>query len=417
MSIFVIFVILTFQIYSVYSQNTRDTQTYLQLLSSEVFLNSNPVSKDERYIISEGDIIRTWDSWRALIEWGDGSLTRIGENSQLRIDSADVNVERTFINIRFELLSWRTWSNVVSFLGSDSSFTQKIEWLDAGVRGTIFEVDMESWFIHVSEHVLELTNPQGDILILSNQTPFDIISWVFIDFDEFVTSFQDIAWAEFNKVSDIQYRQELLTNLQSSIERNNPFLKIMEWIFPHYRILYELDTSEEFTRTEELIENLSERWIQRTKSLIESRYQDFNFLTPDQENLYARKIRYQKALLILSDDRLFQQDILERSMLDLQSSINFWNTREVEILTSLLESYDDVIPHIDSHFVDTVFGWLWEEFWNEFQRTKDIIEDIFQIDISQISIESPADILDSASGTIENFLEDNFWDTIRNLLR
>jgi len=36
----------------------------------------------------------------------------------------------------------------------------------------------------------------------------------------------------------------MLHDLQESIDRNNPFLKMMEWFLPHYRILYELDTAE-----------------------------------------------------------------------------------------------------------------------------------------------------------------------------
>ena len=417
LSIFVIIWILVFQIYASYSQNTRDTQSYVQVLSSEVLLNNEVISETERYILHPWDSIVTTHSWRALIEWGDGSLTRLGENTEIYIDAASVNSSRTSIEISFELLSGRTWSNVISFLWNDSSFTQKIEWLDAWVRGTVFDVDIDTWFIHVSEHIVELTDQLGQSILVSPERPFDISRWAFIELEEFIRSFQDRAWTEFNKVSDSQYRQKLLTELESSIDQNNPFLKIMEWFFPHYRILYELDTSEDFTRTEVLISKLSERARVRTLELVESRYQDFNFLHPSDDVLYARKIRYQEALLLLSDNAAFQQTLLERTLLDLQSSVNFWNTKEVEVITALLESYSNILPGIESSFVEQALGWIWEELWNEFQRTKNTLEEIFQIDFSEFSLESPSNILDTTSDTIQNFLEDNFWDTLRNFLR
>ena len=416
-SVWVIILILSFQVYNAYSQSITDTDSYVSAIQQEVFLNNELVIDDWRLLLSAWDTIRTSSTWRAIIEWWDGSITRIWEWSEIYIEEAQVNANRTQINISFELFSWRTWSNVVSFLGNDSSFTQKIEWLDAWVRWTVFDVDLEAWFIRVSEHIVELSNNQWESIILTSDTPFDIVRWAFIDIDVFLRSFQDATWTEFNRISDREFRTQMLLDLETSIEQNNPLLKIMEWLFPHYRILYELDNSESFERTEGLISNLSQNGRRKTKELIQSRYQDFNFVSPSEENLYARKIRYQKALLLLSDDQVFQRSVLERSLLDLQASVSSWNTSEVEVITSLLESHWDIVPNIDVGVLDSVLWWLWDELWNELERTRSVLEDIFQIDFSQISIGGAEHILDGASGTIEEFLEDNFGNTIRNFLR
>jgi len=69
------------------------------------------------------------------------------------------------------------------------------------------------------------------------------------------------------------------------------------------------------------IAKLSESARQKTRDLVEARYQDFNFVHPNEEALYARKIRYQQALLLLSDDTQFQRSILERSILELKTSV------------------------------------------------------------------------------------------------
>ena len=412
-----IFLILSFQIYSAYSQTLFDTESYLNVIQQEVFLNDKLIDIDERILLTSGDTVRTSSVWRAIIEWGDGSITRVWEWSELYIEQAKVNSNRTQINISFELLSWRTWSNVISFLWSDSSFTQKIEWLDAGVRWTVFDVDLEAGFIRVSEHVVELRNNHGESIILTPETPFDIVRGAFIDFDVFLRSFQDIAWTEFNKVSDNEFRNKLLEDLHIRLDRFNPFLKFMEWFFPHYRIAYELDNSENFESSKELISRLSQSGREKTKILVQSRYQDFNFISPSEELLYGRKIRYQEALLLLSDDTHFQQSILERTMFDLQASAKSWNIQDVEALTSILISYSEIIPNIESSLVDAVIWWIWTELWNELDKTRGALETLFQIDFWDISFTSPDTILDGASRTIENFLEDNFWDTIRNFLR
>ncbi len=416
-SIWVITALLIFQVYTAYSQGFIDTHSYLRVIEQEVYINNELVPSNSRVMISSGDTIRTSSLWRAVIEWWDGSITRVWEKSEIYIEAAQVNSTKTRINIRFELFSWRTWSNVVSFLWNDSSFTQKIEWFEAGVRGTIFDVDLEAWFIHVSQHFVELTHAEWESILLTPETPFDIIRWHLIDLDVFLRSFQDAAWAEFNRVSDSELRSKMLHDLQESIDRNNPFLKMMEWFLPHYRILYELDTAEWFEGVEMRIAKLSESARQKTRDLVEARYQDFNFVHPNEEALYARKIRYQQALLLLSDDTQFQRSILERSILELKTSVESWNTQEVELLTTLIASYSDATVLIDTQIIDTLLWWLEAELWNELQKTRDILEDIFQIDFSEFSIGRPEDILESTSSTIENFLEDTFGDKLRNLLQ
>ena len=54
----------------------------------------------------------------------------------------------------------------MSFLTSDSSFSQSFEGIEAGVRGTIFDVDLENRFIRVTDHQVELKDRFGNIVTL-----------------------------------------------------------------------------------------------------------------------------------------------------------------------------------------------------------------------------------------------------------
>lgn len=416
-STMLILFIIVFQIFSVYSKTFTDTQSYLNAIESEVYLNNTLVSTSARVLLDAGDMVKTSSTWRAIIEWWDGSVTRIWESSELLIEQVDVNSNRTQINIRFELFSWKTWSNVISFLWNDSSFTQKIEWIDAGVRWTIFDVDLDAWYIRVSEHLVELRNEDWKVLMLTPEAPFDIFRGSFIDIDVFLRTFQDLAWTEYNKIADNEFREYLLVNIQNHITRFNPFLKLIEWFFPHYRIVYELDNSEDFATTEELILKLNQKSREKSLELVQTRYQDLNFVLPSDELLYARKLRYQQALLMLNDDIEFQQSLLERTLYDLQSAVRIWDTKNIENVSHLLESYSDTVSHIEEAFISTVLWGIWNELSHEFSKTRTSLENIFQIDFSDISLSSPNNILDNTSQSIENFLEDTFWDTIRNFLR
>lgn len=99
----------------------------MSLIKGSVFLNATFLEKESKYILAPGDKISVGQESLALIEWGDGSLTRLGENTKISIEENQVSRDYTKINISFELIAGKTWSNVVSFLGEESSFTQTFQ--------------------------------------------------------------------------------------------------------------------------------------------------------------------------------------------------------------------------------------------------------------------------------------------------
>lgn len=409
-----IILLLWVQIYQAYSQSTRDVRTYLSPLSPEVFLNDMQLSESSRHALGTGDTIQTWVTGRAVIEWGDGSVTRVGEWSELRIEEADVSPDRSRINISFELFSGKTWSQVISFLGTDSSFSQKFEWFDAGVRGTVFDVNLDTGFIHTTQHAVELRDPEGQSYLITPEKPFDISKKLFIDLDVFLRAFQDTLWTEFNTTADQEYQVFLLKNINIWSLSMNPFTPLMEWIFPSHKVLSALEQAESFDEIEVLIEKLSDSSRQKTFKKVLARYQDYNFVTADQEVLHTRKLFYQKALVLLSDDSQFQASMFERSLLDVEGLLEAGKTEKIQELLEFMQGYPNLLEQIDTTILKRWLESIPEGLRAELQKSIEGISNLFRISLSDIS--NPQDILDTAWGAVENFLEESFWDTIRNFL-
>jgi len=145
------------------------------------------------------------------------------------------------------------------------------------VRGTVFDVDLTNDFIHVSDHQVTLTTPDGEIVITEGNV-LELSDFSFVDITNFITSMEDATWKKLNEEFDQQYFTELKKELSLSLESKNPFLFILEWVSPKYRILYALDTSEKYEDVEKLITKLSESKKQKVYDAVLSKYQKMNFV-------------------------------------------------------------------------------------------------------------------------------------------
>jgi len=213
---------------------------------------------------------------------------------------------------------------VVSFIGEGSSFTQKFDGIEAGVRGTIFDVDLTQDFIHVTDHQVTLSNEQGETITITEGNALQISSFSFIELLDFLQSIQDSTWKKLNEDFDAEYFKELKKELSKSIEERNPFLFILEWFSPKYRILYELDTADQYVKVEKLLIKVSDSKKESVYKAVLSRYQDVNFITSRDYEMYKRKVFYKKALIYLADD--YDKEALVRSSAyDLQDILQSGN--------------------------------------------------------------------------------------------
>jgi len=393
-------------VYIAYSQSNKDTNSYVKLIKWSWNLN------DTALIIDDDTLLKSWDNIRvigdnslAVIQWWDGSMTRLWWNTKISIEQSEISKDFTNIDISFELIAGKTWSNIVSFIWSDSSFTQNFNDIEAWVRGTIFDVDLEKKFIHVSDHSVQLTSSDWEVIIVPEWRAVNLQTFSLVDISKYVSELEDKAWKEINQSLDSEY----IENLKSSIQSSNPFLYLLRFISPKYAILYVLDSYENQRDIDAYIASMSQDKKEAVYNNVLSEYQKINFVSPQSEE-YARKIRYKKALISLNIDNNNSDRLITRTWYDLQDILQTWSDAWLQQTITLLRDNIDRLSSQEISLIrwdiNSIPKWLLDEFSNSF----DDLWEILNVDFSKLGNVNDLDIwstLDAADGAIKNFLDEN----------
>lgn len=415
----IIALIVSLQVFLAYSNHNVDTNSYLTLIKWNATLNEVRLEADTKNILASGDKVRViGESSLALIEWWDGSLTRLGGNTKISIDQNQISKDYTNINISFELIAGKTWSNVVSFIGKDSSFTQTFDGIEAWVRGTIFDVDLEKKFIHVSDHAVDLTDTTGNVLRIAKGEVLSVNDFTFVEFSEFLSSLQDDAWKQLNEQFDSEHIAQLKEKFELSLQDKNPFVFILSWISPKYALLYKLDTSKSYESVSEYIESLSESKKKDLYNDVLSKYQSMNVISWEDTAAYNKKLFYKRALIDLSPDSTDTKRLLESSVYDLQDIVDSGSTEWLTSTLHLLNDNSSLISDVDMSFLQGGLEYIPEDLLEEFKSSFGQLEDILDIDFSRlknINSDSIWNALNEADWAIQNFLEDNVWGLLKKV--
>lgn len=157
----------------------------------------------ESYDIKEGDIIITRAASLATIAWPDHSVTRLGANSRLTIERMRVADDYSQIELVAVLESGKVWSNIVRTLYPNSRVEFRIPKTGTvvGVRGTVFEINMDDNYIHSVEHNVML---QGKMW----QAPVTLMPGEAVRLDDIKKKILvglDTAWVSMNQLKDATY--------------------------------------------------------------------------------------------------------------------------------------------------------------------------------------------------------------------
>ncbi len=88
----------------------------------------------------QGDRLRTKEKSRLEAKLPDGSLLRLGESSELKLEQVEVNKkEKQKKKVKARLFFGKVWAAVTEMFGEDSHFEVSTDNAVAGVRGTRFE--------------------------------------------------------------------------------------------------------------------------------------------------------------------------------------------------------------------------------------------------------------------------------------
>lgn len=93
--------------------------------------------------LAPGTIIKTGEGSRAEITFADGSVVRVGPSAELRLDSAGFDGKTKEVKVDATLVAGQAWAKVSKLMGDESKFQVKTQNAVAGVRGTVFRVNVE----------------------------------------------------------------------------------------------------------------------------------------------------------------------------------------------------------------------------------------------------------------------------------
>ncbi len=113
-------------------------------------------SQQKKNIETE-DKIRTLANSSATIFWSDGSVTRLGEKTNISVLELKNGVNDS-TQVDFSISEGKSWSNLGRTMDPDSYFKQRHDNNEkvAAVRGTIFEINVEKGYLHTESHAVTI---------------------------------------------------------------------------------------------------------------------------------------------------------------------------------------------------------------------------------------------------------------------
>jgi hypothetical protein len=197
---------------------------YLRVSSGSVTIVRHELAIDmtigDRYNLMEKDILITGHDGLAMIHWPDRSITRIGSESRMVITRMHTEEDYSRIEISYDLEKWKVWNTVIRTLYPGSYFEVQLpknHGTIAGVRGTVFEINLDRNYIHSVDHSVHLTNILGQAVTL---LPGELVEATDI-LKKLTQATLDRAWWEYNRVQDNAERLLQSVSIEKSLERLN----------------------------------------------------------------------------------------------------------------------------------------------------------------------------------------------------
>jgi hypothetical protein len=90
-----------------------------------------------------GSVVKTGEGARAELTFPDGSVVRVGPNAELKIDGSSFDGKTKEVKVAATLVGGQAWAKVAKLVGDESQFNLKTNNAVAGVRGTVFRVNVD----------------------------------------------------------------------------------------------------------------------------------------------------------------------------------------------------------------------------------------------------------------------------------
>ncbi len=93
--------------------------------------------------VPPGHFIRTGEDARLELKFADGSVVRVGPASMVHMGEASFDGKSEVAKVDATVVGGKVWANVSKLVGSEARFQVKTENAVAGVRGTVFRVNID----------------------------------------------------------------------------------------------------------------------------------------------------------------------------------------------------------------------------------------------------------------------------------
>lgn len=400
--ILVLFLAISYESYTFFmNKNSIDRNSYFEIIEWKWKIkrweDNILLSKWDKQKIQALDTVSTLTPkslW--IITWWDWSLTRIWWRSQIIIDENVVSDDLSTINIKFNLLDWKSWSNVISLMWDNSYFKQEFKGYVAWVRWTVFEVNLDKNYVFAKDHSVEVVSQSDSKKYIVKQWEVFSISLLKLIWDKI----REKAWETLNENLDIQYLKELYASLKESYKnRKESFIAKFDKT---------KDISSQILTWESSISDIlasNSLTIEQEKEIYDKvffEYQKVHFLKPWEE-WFARKMFLKSILLSMwwekNRDSLVSStvyDLVDASKISLDSAkviTNFISENWIspnEVLSSfqsniwvfwedssenMIKAFSSSFENFNKIFWDNIeilnnIFWNWTSFWEALDNLK-----------------------------------------------
>ncbi len=410
-SITIIACIILSQVYIAYSHNKTDTNSYVRLVKGRASLNETLLSLGTRERIHAWDSIMTFPDSLAVIEWWDGSLTRLWSQTKVTIQQEQISQDYTEIHISFDLLAGKTWSQVISFIGKDSSFKQSFSGIEAGVRGTVFDVDLENNFVRAGSHNISLQDTSGKTLELQQWEILDIQHFSLVELSKFIKNMEDRAWSKLNNGLDAEYIKTLKMQLNQRLQENTFFVFLLDFISPKYRILRDLSRGESYEKIQKYIAKVPQSKKESVYKAVLSEYQKMNFVHAGDYEFYKRKLLYKKALVDLASNSEDIDRLLETTSYDFRDIAKQKLTQWLEETLRFMDTASELLPEKRFELPKVNLDYLPKD------MTQSLLQNFQSFDFQNIPIPEISDIsggVQELEDGVQDFLDGTVGEFLKN---
>ncbi|MBB1554566.1 FecR domain-containing protein [Candidatus Gracilibacteria bacterium] len=204
------------------------------------------LSEHEKYSLKEKDTIITEEKSEATLFWPDRSTTQLGAETTFAINKMQVAEDYSKIELEATLMQGKIYTDMIRTLYPGSRMSVRIPEhnIVAGVRGTVFSLNLTENYIHSIDHAVMLENNffQSSLLL-----PGEIASVTNI-FEKLGREVLDQIWEDAMMLKNEAYksvRADEMGNawkiLAGNLLEKNYWDEFMRWILSFFDAFKELE--------------------------------------------------------------------------------------------------------------------------------------------------------------------------------